>query len=241
MKAHTLLRSFPEVDADRTAVTGISWGGYSTCLVASLDNRFKAAVPVYGCGFLHEGESVQKPSIDALGDRRQAWVDAYDPGSHLDKCTVPTFWVNGTHDKHYVLDSYAKSYSQVKGPKTFRIEPRMGHSHGAGWAPQEIGLYVDSILKDGVPLPSVGEMTVANDGTVSVPVSSQTKLVKAELHYTAEKGPRTDREWKAIPAAFEGGKAVAKGLPEDANTWLMVVTDERDALVTSGVGFRGTP
>jgi dienelactone hydrolase len=69
MRAHTLLRSFPEVDAESTAVTGISWGGYTTCLVASLDDRFKAAVPVYGCGFLHEGESVQKPSIDKLGDR----------------------------------------------------------------------------------------------------------------------------------------------------------------------------
>ncbi|MDF1860606.1 MAG: PhoPQ-activated protein PqaA family protein, partial [Verrucomicrobiales bacterium] len=178
---------------------------------------------------------------DALGDRRQAWVDAYDPGSHLGKCTVPTFWVNGTHDKHYVLDSYAKSYSQVQGPKTFRIEPRMGHSHGAGWAPQEIAMYVDSILKGGVPLPSVGEMMVAEDGTVFVPVSSQTKLVKAELHYTSDEGPRTEREWKVIAARLGDGKAVAKGLPEDANTWVMVVTDERDALVTSGVGFRGTP
>ena len=63
MRAHSLLRSFPDVDAERTAVTGISWGGYTTCLVASVDDRFKAAVPVYGCGFLFEGESVQKPSI----------------------------------------------------------------------------------------------------------------------------------------------------------------------------------
>jgi cephalosporin-C deacetylase-like acetyl esterase len=27
IRAHSLLRSFPEVDAQRTAVTGISWGG----------------------------------------------------------------------------------------------------------------------------------------------------------------------------------------------------------------------
>ena len=50
--AHSLVRSFEEVDTNRTAVTGISWGGYLTCIVAGLDNRFKAAVPVYGCGFL---------------------------------------------------------------------------------------------------------------------------------------------------------------------------------------------
>jgi len=98
MRAHSLLRSLPEVDAEHTAVTGISWGGYTTCLVASLDDRFKAAVPVYGCGFLHEGESVQKPSIDKLGDRKALWVKEYDPGSLLPRCRVPIFFVNGTND-----------------------------------------------------------------------------------------------------------------------------------------------
>ncbi len=44
--AHSLIRSFKEVDASRTAVTGISWGGYLTCIVAGLDNRFKASVAV---------------------------------------------------------------------------------------------------------------------------------------------------------------------------------------------------
>ncbi|MAS96346.1 MAG: acylamino acid-releasing protein [Verrucomicrobiales bacterium] len=238
MRAHTLLRSFPEVDAERTAVTGISWGGYSTCLTASIDDRFKAAVPVYGCGFLHEGESVQKPSIDSLGDRREAWVKAYDPGSHLGKCTVPTFWVNGTHDKHYVLDSYAKSYSKVKGPRTIRIEPRMGHSHPAGWEPKEIQIFIDSILKDGKPLPKVGEMEVAEDGTVSVPFEAEIPVVKAELHYTTDEGLRTERKWEKITASLEDGKAVATGLPKEANTWLMTLTDERDAMVSSEVGFR---
>ena len=94
IRAHSLLRSIDEVDADRTAVTGISWGGYTTCLVASLDDRFKAAVPVYGCGFLFEGESVQKPSIDRLGDRRQQWIDTYDPAWLLPRCRVPILLVN---------------------------------------------------------------------------------------------------------------------------------------------------
>ena len=50
--AHSLLRSLPEVDADRIGVTGISWGGYLTCIVSGVDPRFRFAVPVYGCGFL---------------------------------------------------------------------------------------------------------------------------------------------------------------------------------------------
>lgn len=238
MKAHTLLRSFPEVDPNRTAVTGISWGGYTTCLAASLDDRFKAAVPVYGCGFLHEGESVQKPAIDNLGERRDAWVAAYDPSSHLGKCTVPTLWVNGTHDVHYVLDSYAKSYSLVKGPKTLRIQPRMGHSHLSGWAPKEIEIYIDSILKNETPLPDVGKMKLSPDGTVTVPFTSQTKIVKAELHYTTETGLRSKRQWKSIEAKTSNKNTTAAGLPKNANTWLMTLTDERDAMVTSEVQFR---
>ena len=87
IRAHSLLRSFPEVTADRTAVTGISWGGYTTCLVASLDDRFRAAVPVYGCGFLFEGESVQKPAIDKLDGRREA-----DAPKIAD--ISPTSWAN---------------------------------------------------------------------------------------------------------------------------------------------------
>ena len=238
MRAHTLIRSFSEVDPERTAVTGISWGGYTTCLAASLDDRFKAAVPVYGCGFLHQGESVQKPAIDRLGDLRNVWVAAYDPSSHLAKCTVPTMWVNGTHDVHYVLDSYAKSYSLVQGPKTFRIQPRMSHSHPAGWAPKEIGIYIDSILKKGTPLPDVTEIKLSAQGTVTVPFVSVTKVTKAELHYTTETGLRSKRKWNSIPATLSHGKATATGLPSNANTWLMTLTDERGAMVTSEVQFR---
>ncbi|MEC5128178.1 acetylxylan esterase [Verrucomicrobiales bacterium BCK34] len=236
MKAHTLIRSFPEVDAERTAVTGISWGGYSTCLVASLDDRFKAAVPVYGCGFLHQGESVQKPSIDALKERRDAWVAAYDPSSHLGKCTVPTFWVNGTNDIHYVLDSYAKSYSLVQGPKTFRIEPMMGHSHPAGWNPKEIGAYIDSKLKGGTPLAGLSPLTT-KDGTVSLTFESESPLTGAKLFYTADEGLRSKRKWQSLPATIEGKTITAGGLPKEANTWLMTVTDERGLMVTSEVGF----
>ena len=44
IRAHSLIRSFPEVDDDRTAITGISWGGFLTCIVSGLDDRFKAAI-----------------------------------------------------------------------------------------------------------------------------------------------------------------------------------------------------
>ncbi len=184
VRAHSLLRSFPEVIADRTAVTGISWGGYTTCLVASVDGRFKAAVPVYGCGFLYEGESVQKPAIDKLDDRREQWIKAYDPSSLLVRCRVPILFVNGTNDVHYPLDSYQKSYDVVPGQKQMRIEVNMRHGHPPGWAPQEIGLFIDSFCRNGTPLPIPGA-AVKEDGTIRLLIHQcrASQVRHAALHH----------------------------------------------------------
>jgi len=238
IRAHSLLRSFPEVIADRTAVTGISWGGYTTCLVASLDDRFKAAVPVYGCGFLHEGESVQKPAIDKLGDRRDEWVKAYDPSSLLVRCRVPVLFMNGTNDVHYPLDSYQKSFDVVPGPKQMRIEVKMPHGHPPGWAPEEIGLFVDSFCRDGKALPVPGKLKVEGD-VVHLNYSSQVPLKSAALHYTTDDGQRSNRNWKTISAEVGAGVVTAPKPPVEANTWFIELKDDRGAMVSTTIQFPG--
>jgi len=253
MRAHSLLRSFSEVDAEHTAVTGISWGGYTTCLVASLDDRFKAAVPVYGCGFLHEGESVQKPSIDKLDpEHRALWVKEYDPGSLLQRCRVPILFVNGTNDIHYVLDSHMKSYNAVPGKKHLRIQVNMPHGHPPGWAPQEIGLFIDSWCRNGKPLPWLDKPKIEEDQvTVWCTSSPPTTLKKAEINYTTDTGLRSKRKWITVPATIgpsvldmNGGIilqsnqiTIAKP-PAEANTWYLSVTDDRDAMVSTAVQFK---
>lgn len=237
IRAHSLLRSFEEVDPERTAVTGISWGGYSTCLVASLDHRFKAAVPVYGCGFLHEGESVQKPAIDALGEDRMKWVESYDVSSLLPRCQVPMFFVNGTNDKHYVLDSYQKSFDVVPAEKQMRIEVMMRHGHQPGWVPKEIGLFIDSKCRDGVPLPIPGEISVA-DARLRVEYESAARIVTAQIHYTTDSGPRVARRWQSLDAEVHDGEVVGAVPPAAANTWFVSLTDDREAMVTTDVQFQ---
>ena len=261
IRAHTLLRSFAEVDAEHTAVTGISWGGYTTCLVASLDDRFKAAVPVYGCGFLHEGESVQKPSIDKLDpEHRALWVKEYDPGSLLPRCHTPILFVNGTNDVHYVLDSYMKSFNVVPGEKHLRIQVKMPHGHPPGWAPQEIGLFIDSKCKRGTPvagskdglittqpLAVVGKPVVKGDVVEVSCTIANGSIQKAELNFTTNTGLRSKREWKSVPAnvtwnslngsvSFNQGYTItAPKPPTEANTWFITIFDDRDAMVSTEV------
>src|SRR5690606_6983723 len=83
IRAHSLVRSFEEVDEERTAMTGISWGGYLTNIVAGIDHRFKAAVPVYGAGFLQKG-SAWDQQFDSLGkEKTLKWVKHWDPSQYI--------------------------------------------------------------------------------------------------------------------------------------------------------------
>ena len=230
LRGHTLLRGLPEVDRDRVAVTGISWGGYLTCIVAGVDDRLKAAVPVYGCGFLHEN-SAWKPRLDGFpADRRHRWVDAFDPSRYLPGVKCPTLFLNGTNDFAYPMDSYQKSYALVKAPRTVSVRVRLPHGHI--WTFGEVDAFIDSHLKKGDPLPTIGAMQQDNDA-VSAPVSSKVGLKAGQLHHAVAVGPWQKREWKTQPAELRDGRVAAR-LPADRPlAYYLAVTDERGLEVSA--------
>ena len=241
--AHSLLRSFPEVDPERTAVTGISWGGYTTCLVASLDHRFKAAVPVYGCGFLNEN-SCWLDQFTNLGPEKTAqWVKQYDPGTWLPQCRVPIFFVNGTNDFAYPLDSYMKSFNAVKlTPKNIHIQVKMPHGHSSGWTPIEIGLYIDSLLgvRGEKPLPSCDAPEIAGD-KVKASVRSPLPVKFVMFSYAKPGDAINKREWVSVPATYENGTVTAPAPPPDSDMYFFNIADERDAMISSVVWMKNKP
>ena len=236
IRAHSLLRSFPEVDAEHTAVTGISWGGYTTCLVASLDDRFKAAVPVYGCGFLYEGESVQKPSIDKLGDRRQQWID--DLRSLQPAAALPR--ADPVRERHQRRPLPARQLPE-------ELRPRAGaetDAHRGQHAPRpSAGLGAEGdravhrlVLQRRAAAAGPRQAVVEGDH-IRLPVTSVTAIKEASLHYTTDTGLRSKRKWQSIPAEIGEGVIIAPRPPADANTWFISLTDERGAMVSSTVQF----
>lgn len=229
----SLVRSLPEVDPERVALTGISWGGYLTCIVAGLDDRLKAAVPVYGCGFLHENSTWLKRFADMPEDWRRDWVAAFDPSSHLGGAKMPVLFVNGTNDFAYPLDSYKKSYRLVKD-RTLCVTVNMPHGHPQGWAPKEIGLFIDRHLKGGPGLPGIGAEPTVDEASKSVTVGFTCEKPKsAALHWTSDTGPWKERRWKTVPARAEGGRLTAD-LPADRPLVLfLTLTDERGATVST--------
>jgi len=237
IRAHSLLRSFPEVDPDRTALTGISWGGYLTCITAGVDSRFKAAVPVYGCGFLGDNSAWLDRLNKMTPAQRERWITLWDPSRYLPAVTMPILFVNGTNDFAYPLDSYMKSYAAVPGTKQMCVTVNMPHSHQAGWAPKEIGIYIDSILLGGKPLPKLGTPET-KDGKVRALCASPLKIARAGLHFTTGTGPINKRDWVTKDAEIGEGVIRADAPPADATAWFMTATDERDATASTTVWLR---
>ncbi|MCA9155921.1 MAG: acetylxylan esterase, partial [Planctomycetales bacterium] len=235
--AHSLIREFPEVDGDRTAVTGISWGGYLTCIVAGVDSRFKAAVPVYGCGHLHEHSAWLSRFDRMTPEQRDRWVTLWDPSRYLPAVSMPILFVNGTNDFAYPLDSYMKCYRLVPGDKQMRVTVNMPHSHPAGWNPSEIGLFVDQHLRGGDPLPKLAEPSVT-EGRVTCQVTNGVSLKEAALHFATDAGPINKRQWQTVPAEVQDKVVTVDAPPAEATVWFVTAADTRGAVISSVVRIR---
>jgi dienelactone hydrolase len=238
VRGHSLMRSFPDVDATKIGVTGISWGGYLTCIVAGVDNRFRAAVPVYGCGFLHDNSAWLDRFAKMTPAQRERWIELWDPSKYLPAVSMPIFFVNGTNDFAYPLDSYMKCYDLVPGAKNIRVTVNMPHGHPPGWAPQEIGMFVDEHLLEGRKLPVLGDAELVDGSKVHVSLQGGIEAKEAALHYTTDEGPINKRMWKTVSAMIDGSAITAKLLDPAAKAWFVTVTDDRGAIVSSRVVIR---
>jgi len=232
--AHSLIRSYPEVDADRVGVTGISWGGYLTSIVAGVDHRFKLAVPVYGCGYLGEN-SAWLPSFEHLGkEKADRWLKRWDPSEYLGRVNMPMLWVNGTNDFAYPMDSWKKSYLLPKTDRTLCLRVRMPHGHGpAGENPEEIHFFANAILNNGKPLPKIVEQGF-NSGEAWANFKADVAITKAELCFSRQSVRWQDREWETAPAELDASTSrVSAKVPDDATVFYLNLFDEHDCVVST--------
>lgn len=228
--AHSLIRSFPEVNAGKVGLTGISWGGTLTSTIMGVDDRFKFAIPVYGCGYLPESDSRQGIGIQP-GIHTEIVSRYFDGSAYFSNVKIPTFWLNGTNDGAFALPSNQRSAQAVRGPVTLRYELRMPHGHRAGWEPEEIYAFADSMNRRGQALPDMGTPLVDRD-EASVTYSASTRIVKGELLYTQETGIWNERLWESLPARISHSSLSAQ-LPPNTVAFFFNATDERGLMVSS--------
>lgn len=233
-RARALVASQPGVDPDRIGVTGISWGGYMTSIVAGVVPGFQCAIPVYGCGFLGEN-SIWKDVVFPTKPREEVsrWLELWDPAVYLGAARQPLCWVSGTNDFAYPLDSLQKSYRLAPAETTLCIRVEMPHSHVDGWAPAEIGVFADSHLAGGAPLPVLkGHDRVGN--RVWAEFASERPLLSAEINYTRATGQWQDRKFNRLPIPVDFTRGVVEAvIPENTTVCFFNVFDDRGCVAST--------
>ncbi len=234
LRGHALLKHLPVVDRERIGITGISWGGYLTCLVAGLDHGLKVAVPVYGCGFLGDNSYWRDNSLAAMNqDSRERWLKCFDPSVTVGQTQCPILFLNGTHDFAYPPDSYRKTFNLVP-PALRTVSVRIDLPHGHIWTFKEVDAFVDSVLRPGEESPDLVRLSdiAVEENLADARVLHGGPAVKAELHFTTMTGTWTKRQWQTVPARLESGDISASLPAERPLTFFFTSTDAR-GLITS--------
>ena len=206
--AHSLLRSLPNVNPDKTALLGLSWGSWYGAMAAAVDPRFKAAIEIY------------------CGDRKNNAL--FTNGRFLHAAKIPMYWIAGTNDRHAFPETLQAAFDEC--PKTWNktLICRLPHSH-VGFRFTACKRVADEFLKGGTGLPKLGKNQVSGS-TISAEILSEGKGIrKAVLNYTLD-GPEKEsrfREWKTIPAQVSG-KTVSASIPAGTFQCFLSVYDELD-------------
>ncbi|MBR2023781.1 MAG: dienelactone hydrolase family protein [Clostridia bacterium] len=181
IRCNNILRSLDYVNKNQIGITGISWGGYITCIVAGVDKRFEAFAPVYGAGYIYDAP---KWSGAYGGVNRDAWISAYDPSSYLPYATKPMLFVSGIDDNCFTVEQRQTSADLVKG-KTFYSQ-RYNFEHGYFWdKTYEIYAFMQHILRGEDTVIDLKSVSYAN-GKAYVELGNPEKVESMQLVYTTD-------------------------------------------------------
>ncbi len=229
VRAHSLVRSFREIDQERTAITGISWGGFLTSLVSGIDYRFKVAVPVYGCGFVYEMPEIWGEYTGAGDKSQKRWIEIFDPSKSLEVTKIPMLFVNSPTDMWYPLQIWTKSVELARAKTLLDAKLKHGHSHG--WRTPEIELFISSIFNKVSYLPSVGKLEIDNQ-IASCKFDGKLKTAKLYFTKTNDKKLWKDFVWESVDAKISSDKIIAE-IPQGARAVYISVTSQKDVRVTT--------
>lgn len=207
----TYLSKRNEVDPDRLGMVGLSWGGVITLLTNGQDKRLKAAVNVFGSGFIPEGCTWQDRFNNMDKEELAQWNTYIDPKNFLKTQTAPILFMTGTNDHCYYLPPFQKSYEEVTAYKKLLLIPNLKHQffpymQSIAW--NWLDAYLKNNGKDDFPQISFLPMQNKGEDKIVIPVVADPfNKIKSVTLYYANGGPNswTLKEWKSMEAFEEDG------------------------------------
>ncbi len=191
--AHNLLIANENINADQIGITGISWGSTIVEIVSAVDKRFNAFAPVYGSGYLYEDSLWVDRKGEFGKEKRDEWIEKYDPSSYLEYSTKPILFVSGIDDNCFNVVNRTRSYGLVKGKAFF--SQRSDLPHGNSWEKTyEIYAFFLHVLLGQDTLSDVNPETKIENGRIYFGFKTQ-KFNSVQLVYTTSTD-EDSHKWK---------------------------------------------
>ncbi len=133
LRGITVLSQRPEVDPDRMAVAGASYGGVFATLIAGVDPRVKAGFSFFGAGNHAMGTSLPQFQKMETPEDIAVWNRTIDPAFRLKQRNIPFMWGVPFNDHWFLFPAVAQTIQETAGTdKRFFIVPHRDH----GFSPE---------------------------------------------------------------------------------------------------------
>lgn len=229
----SLLASYPQVDRTKIGISGISWGGWLTCICASVDQRFAFAHPVYGCG--HQEFSVyRKLALKSSLEEKDyyKWISIWDPKNVMKNIKIPIHFMVGLNDQSFWTRSQKASMDECSAFSFMHYKENFPHDHGEhGECQPESKILADYYLKGGEKF--IGVKTQLKDGILFYETDKPAKSVC--LLWTDDINPGPKSKWNRIEGDMTS-KSVA--VPQEAESYFLNAEDENGTVTTGEMYFR---
>jgi cephalosporin-C deacetylase-like acetyl esterase len=229
--SNSLLRSFPEVDQTKIGITGISWGGILTNVVTGIDNRFAFAIPVYGCGYLHEAPTCIKQLEALTPESKLFYLQNWEPSLYVPLQKQPTLFIDGTNDGHFSMNSFTKTYLASVCEKYLHVEYEMPHGHPPGWNPEVIYVFADYVTR-GTQKPVKFIYRKDQNGILDF----TGEINEAFTYYTTDTADWDGKNYKWIKTGAQVSKidkTIVAEIPEEALYYFVNGTDVHGIMYSS--------
>ncbi|MEM2849077.1 MAG: alpha/beta fold hydrolase [Candidatus Bathyarchaeia archaeon] len=214
IRAITLLTSMEDVDRERIAVAGASMGGVETYIVAVVDPRVKAAIPIVASGNYRDlimsgslANYMVPKTFDVKSELADSMIKYFDVYFYASKIDEPILVLASTNDEFFTLHSINDTFTAIpyRG-KVMNLAPNWTHSKAyPGWTATAI-LWLNGVFKNG-------------PGISSPKVDYRVKLWTVEVESEPVEGYGLSIVWRSSipgslwirkPMKFVNGKWIAE-------------------------------
>lgn len=199
---HSLLRSLPEVNKEKTAFVGLSWGSWYGAMLAAVDDRFQGGVEIY-CG-------------DVKRDQ-----DLFINGRFHHASRIPLYWIASTNDQNMTLATLNDAFRECPTVTNKTIVNDLPHAH-IGFDFEACFRMASHFTRKQPGLPKLDRIR-QNGNLVRAKILDPGKGIGyAVLNYTDSSRHEVYhlRQWKSIPAEVRDGFVSAE-VPEGAHQYYL--------------------